>query len=145
MRTSRFAALLAGLWAGVMLCIGLLAAPAGFALTAPEIAGRIAGRLFSNEAYLSLAMCVLLFALLRGEAARRAEAGAGSPFSADLVLVVTALFCTVAGYFGIQPMMAAARAGEGAWSFGALHAASSVLFGVKGLVVLALAWRLTRR
>ena len=34
---------------------------------------------------------------------------------------------------------------ESAWSFGALHAASSVLFGVKGLVVLALAWRLTRR
>jgi hypothetical protein len=40
-------------------------------------------------------------------------------------------------------MMAAARAGQGAWSFGALHAASSGLFGLKGLLVLALAWRLT--
>ena len=145
MRAARFAALLAGLWAGVMLCIGLLAAPAGFALTAPEIAGRIAGRLFASEAYLSLALCALLFVLVRREAKRRAEAGAGSVFSTELVLVLAALFCTVAGYFGIQPMMAAARAGRGGWSFGALHAASSVLFAVKGLVVLALAWRLTRR
>ncbi len=128
-----------------MLCIGLLAAPAGFALTVPEIAGRIAGRLFASEAYLSLAMCALLFLPLRHEAERRAHAGTGSLFSAELALVFAALFCTVAGYFGIQPMMAAARAGQGGWSFGALHAASSVLFGIKGLVVLALAWRLTRR
>ena len=56
-----------------------------------------------------------------------------------------ALFCTVAGYFALQPMMAAARAGQGAWSFGALHAVSAVFFGLKTLLVLALAWRLAAR
>jgi hypothetical protein len=39
-------------------------------------------------------------------------------------------------------MMEAARAGQGAWSFGALHAVSSGFFALKGLLVLALAWRL---
>jgi hypothetical protein len=40
-------------------------------------------------------------------------------------------------------LMAAARAGQGPWSYGALHAASASLFVLKGLLVLALAWRLT--
>ena len=62
-----------------------------------------------------------------------------------MLLALGALFCTVAGYYAIQPMMAAARAGQGAWSFGALHGASSVFFGLKGLLVLALAWRLAPR
>ena len=41
-------------------------------------------------------------------------------------------------------MMAAARAGQGGLSFGALHAVSGGLFVLKGLLVLALAWRLSR-
>jgi hypothetical protein len=41
-------------------------------------------------------------------------------------------------------MMAAARAGQGIWSFGALHGLSAAMFGLKGLLALALAWRLAR-
>jgi hypothetical protein len=37
--------------------------------------------------------------------------------------------------------MAAARAGQGALSFGQLHAVSAGLYGVKVLLVAALAWR----
>ena len=44
----------------------------------------------------------------------------------------------------VLPMMAAARAGQGSLSFGALHGLSAGFFGLKGLLVLALAWRLTR-
>jgi hypothetical protein len=51
------------------------------------------------------------------------------------------VFCTVAGYFALQPMMAAARAGEGPLSFGQLHAVSAAFYAVKLLLVLALAWR----
>jgi hypothetical protein len=47
----------------------------------------------------------------------------------------------VAGYFALLPMMAAARAGQGPLSFGQLHAVSAVFYGVKVLLVLALAWR----
>jgi Domain of unknown function (DUF4149) len=140
---ARWAALIAALWAGVLLCIGAIAAPAGFALLPPADAGRVAGRMLAIEAYLSLALAMLLFAIERKNSREAAAAGTGSAFSTNIVLLFGALFCTVAGYFAIVPMMAAARAGQGAWSFGALHAVSSGLFVLKGLLVLALAWRLT--
>jgi len=146
MSATRIAALLAGLWAGTVLAIGLIGAPAGFAvLPAPAEAGRVAGRMFAVEAPLSLALAVVIFLLERRRARDEAEAGRGSQFNANMLLALGALFCTVAGYYAIQPMMAAARAGQGAWSFGALHAASTVFFGLKGLLVLALAWRLAPR
>lgn len=146
MWATRVAALLAGLWAGILLAIGLIGAPAGFAVLAtPAEAGRVAGRMFSVEAPLSLALAVAIFLLERRRARDEAEAGRGSQFNANMLLALGALFCTVAGYYAIQPMMAAARAGQGAWSFGALHAASTVFFGLKGLLVLALAWRLAPR
>jgi hypothetical protein len=63
----------------------------------------------------------------------------------NLLLVLGTLFCTIVGYFVLQPLMAAARAGEGSLSFGALHGISAALFALKGLLVLALAWRLTAR
>ena len=140
------AALLAGLWAGVILAIGLIGAPAGFAVLAtPAEAGRVAGRMFAVEAPLSLALAVVIFLLERRRARDEAEAGRGSQLNANMLLALGALFCTVAGYYAIQPMMAAARAGQGAWSFGVLHAASTVFFALKGLLVLALAWRLAPR
>ena len=78
-------------------------------------------------------------------AARRAALqGQGSQFSTGMALALGALFCTVAGYFGIQPQMAAARAGQGALSFGQLHAISTVFFAFKLTLVAALAWRATR-
>ena len=113
MNTTRLAAWLAGLWAGVLLGIGLIGAPAGFTAGAGEWAGRIAGRMFAAEAYLSLGVAVVLFLVLRARARRAAETGTGSVFSTDMLLVLGALFCTVAGYFALQPMMAAARAGQG--------------------------------
>jgi len=137
----RAATLATAVWAGIILCIGAIAAPAAFAAVVPPDAGRVVGRMLAVEAYLSLALAIMLFAIERGQGRRDAARGAGSAFSVNLVLVLGTLFCTVAGYFAIVPMMAAARAGQGAWSFGALHAASSMLFVLKGLLVLALAWR----
>jgi hypothetical protein len=139
---SRVEALLAALWAGVLVCIAGMAAPAAFALLPSGDAGRVAGRLFAIEAYFGLAMAVVLFIVERRRARDASAAGLGSVLSANLMILTGVLFCTVAGYFAIQPMMAAARAGQGSWSFGALHAISSVFFGLKALLVLALAWRL---
>jgi hypothetical protein len=140
---TRGAALLAGLWGGVLLCIGLVAAPAGFALLASPDAGRIAGRMLAQEGTLSLVLAVVLFLVERRRARGAAGAGRGSVLSTNILLLMGVLFCTVAGYYAIQPMMAAARAGQGAWSFGALHAVSAAFYGLKTLLVLALAWRLT--
>jgi len=101
--------------------------------------------MFAAEAYLSLGVAVVLFLALRVCARRAAEAGTGSVFSTDMLLVLGALFCTVAGYFALQPMMAAARAGQGSWSFGTLHGVASALYGLKSLLVASLAWRLAPR
>ena len=141
---SRWAALLAGVWAGVLACLGALAAPAAFAVLASVDAGRVVARMLTVEAYLSLALACVLFAIERTRSHRTAAAGTGSVFSTNLVLLFGTLFCTVAGHFALQPMLAAARLGQGPWSFGALHAVSGGLFALKGLLVLALAWRLGR-
>ena len=138
------AAILAGAWAGVLLCIGAIAAPAAFATLAHADAGRFVSRVFEQEAYLSLALALGLFVIERQRSGRAATAGTGSIFSANLVLLLGTLFCTIAGYFAVIPMMEAARAGQGPISFMALHAISGSLFALKGVLVLVLAWRLVR-
>jgi hypothetical protein len=150
MGLQRWRLLLPGLWAGWLLCVAALATPAPFALLPQAEAGRVAGRMLAQEAYTALALGVLLLVLERLAARRDAASGQGSQFSTGMVLALGALFCTVAGYFAMQPMMAAARAGQGPLSFGQLHAVSAVFYGPKLLLVLALAWRaagpgLTRR
>ena len=143
MSLARVAMLLAGLWAGVLLAIAAFAAPAAFAALPAAEAGRVVGRLFAREATASLFIAVVLFMIERRRASDAAEARRGSRLNTNMLLVAGALFCTVAGYHALQPMMAAARAGQGAWSFGALHAVSTAFYGLKTLLVLALAWRLT--
>lgn len=140
----RLRRLLPGVWAGLMLALGAVAAPSLFMLLERTEAGRVAGHLFTVEAQLSLVLAVALGLLERSRAARRAEAAGGPRVSAELLLVLGALFCTVLGHFALQPMMAAARAGQGSWSFGALHGLSSALFALKGLLVATLAWRAAR-
>ncbi|MFT3665382.1 DUF4149 domain-containing protein [Piscinibacter sp.] len=141
MAPSRIASLLAGLWAGALLAVGLIGAPAAFAVLAtPAEAGRVAGRMFSVEAPLSLALAMVLFLLER----RRARDGGGSQFSTGMLLALGALFCTVAGYYAVLPMMDAVRAGQSTLTFATLHIVSTAFFALKGLLVLALAWRLSR-
>ena len=139
----RLGALLAGLWGGLLIGIGLVAAPAVFAVAERDGAGRAAGRMFSQEAHAGLALALLLFFLARRRARAAAAAGTGSVVSAEVLLVLGALFCTVAGHFALQPMMAAARAGQGALAFGALHGLAAGFYALKTLLVVALAWRLT--
>jgi peptidoglycan/LPS O-acetylase OafA/YrhL len=50
--------LIPGLWAGVLLCIALVATPAPFATLAAHDAGRVVARIFAQEAYISVALGV---------------------------------------------------------------------------------------
>jgi len=134
---------LPGLWLGMLLALAFIAAPSLFAILDRPVAGRVAARLFAIEAQLSLLLAVVLGLLERARAAQQLP-GQGSRVSTELLLVLGALFCTVLGHYAIQPMMEAARAGQGTWSFGALHAASTALYLLKSLLVAALAWRSTR-
>jgi len=141
----RLQMLLAALWGGFLLCVAFAAAPSAFAVLDRASAGLFVGRLFFFEAKVSLAVALILLLLERRRARDAVDAGATSNiFSTELLLPAIALFCTIAGYYGLQPLMADARAGTGVASFAALHGASLAFFAVKGLAVLALAWRVSR-
>lgn len=141
MALDRWRRLLPGLWLGWLLCVAIVATPAAFALLERADAGRVAARVLGWEAHSALLFGAVLLALERVGAKRRAGEGGNSQFSTGMALAAGALFCTVAGYFGLQPLMAAARAGQGALSIGQLHAVSMVFYGVKLGLVAALAWR----
>ena len=141
----RLRRLIPGLWVGLLLSIAAIAAPAVFAMLeradAGRAMGRILGRIFMVEAWASLMLAMLLLAIERGRARDLAEASQGSVLSVEMLLVLGTVFCTVAGYFATQPLMAAARAGQGAFSFGQLHAISGLFFGLKTMLLVVLAWR----
>ncbi|MCV2353845.1 DUF4149 domain-containing protein [Paucibacter sp. B2R-40] len=135
LRRSR--AVLAALWGGFLLCIAGVAAPAAFAVLERAQAGLMVGRLFALEAQIAMAAALLLILMER----RLARDTGSKNLSAEFFLPAGALFCTVAGYYALHPMMEAAKAGQGPWSFMTLHAFSFAFFGLKTLAVLALAWR----
>jgi len=141
---SRLRLLLPALWAGLLLAIALVAAPSAFAVLPAHDAGRVVARLFAIEAEVSIALAVLLFLIERRRAGAAAEAGQGSVISAQMLLLLGTLVCTVAGYFAVLPLLEAARSGQGRWSFAALHGVSLGFYGLKTLLVLALAWRAAR-
>lgn len=134
-----------GLWAGALLCIALIATPAPFATLVQADAGRVVARIFAQEAWLSIGLGALMLMLERRAAAESAEAGRGSQFTPGMGLALLALMCTVLGYYGLQPMIAAAKAGQPtALGFAALHGISFGLFAVKIVAVGSLAWRAAR-
>lgn len=140
----RWTVLLPAVWLGALLCVAGLATPAAFAVLAQGDAGRVAGRILAGEAHLSLVLALVVLVLERRQARDAAEAGAGSQFSTGMLLAGLAMFCTVLGWFAVQPQMAAARAGQGPLSFAQWHAVSAVFYAVKVAAVAALAWRAAR-
>ena len=137
--------LLPGLWFGVLLAIALIATPAA-SMSLDRISfGAVARAIFAREAPTSLILGVVLLVIERRDALARHMATGVSQFSTEMVLAIVALFCTVAGYYGLEPMMEQARSGAAtSLTFMQLHAVSLAFFGVKGLAVLALAWKATR-
>jgi hypothetical protein len=146
----RFQAFLACAWAGIVVAVGGVAAPSLFAVLERTQAGTGAGRIFSTEARLSLALAMVLFVIERRRVRDLAEAAQpsnGQPtevMTGDLLLVLAALFLTVFGEFALHPLIEAAKSGQPTrLSFGALHGISAMLFWLKAVVVISLGWRLT--
>lgn len=136
--------LVATFWAGSLWTIGYLVAPALFSTLADKVlAGTIAGHLFRIEAWVSVACAAVLIALITfGKADGRAVKR--NPL---LFIVCAMCFCTLVGYFGLQPFMAALReaAGPGGvmdsdarMKFGILHAASAAFYLIQSLLGVAL-------
>lgn len=136
--------LIATLWVGSMWTIGYIVAPTLFATLSDKVlAGAIAGSLFRIEAWLSVCCAVLLMALSGHLAGQGGHAGRRL-----LWLVAGMLACTVIGYFGLHPFMAALKEAAGPGGimeadakarFGILHGVSSVFYLVQSLLGIALA------
>jgi len=137
--------LLPGLWLGLLLAIALIATPAASNALDKASFGAVARAIFAREAPTSLVLGVLILVIERRDALARHLATGVTQFSTEMLLAAGALFCTVAGYYGLLPALEQARlGGPTQLSFLQLHALSLAFFGLKGLLVLALAWRATR-
>lgn len=138
----RLRRLLPALWLGALLALAALVAPASFELLPRSDAGRLNGLLFAREAWASIGLALLLWLLERRRARIAAAERRGSVLSTEMVLLLAVLLVTLLARHGVQPMVEAARGGApGPLGFAALHAISVGLYGVKLLLVAALAWR----
>ncbi|HUO78541.1 MAG TPA: DUF4149 domain-containing protein [Steroidobacteraceae bacterium] len=114
--------LLLAFWAGLLLTLGAVVAPALFAvLDDRHLAGTVAGALFGIATALSAAIAAALVAL-----APRAPA---APPGGRAAAVGPALLLA-ASHFGVRPLLDAARAAGagGASAFAAWHALASALY-----------------
>jgi hypothetical protein len=137
----RLQTVLPAFWLGVLLAVAGIATPSAFAALSAADAGKVASKVLAGEAALSLLLGSLWLALDRWRVRGDRQAVASRPFTADVVLTLGALFCTVAGYYAVQPLMADARQGRGALSFAQWHAISLAFYGLKVILITALAWR----
>lgn len=130
------------LWAGALWAVGYLVAPTLFHMLDDRmLAGKIAGQLFTYVAWLGMAAAAYLLVFV----ALRREGGAFRNSVFWIVLIMLAL--TVAGYFGIQPILNQLKADsfprevmESALRdrFAAWHGVSSIVYLLESLLGLLL-------
>ena len=89
------------IWVGALWAIGYLAAPTLFStLSDKQLAGMVAGRLFTLVAYVGMASAAYL--LLQ----RLTRVGMSALRQPYFWIVLVMLLLTLAGHFGIQPVIA---------------------------------------
>lgn len=121
---SRVPVLAAALWWGSLTAIGFVAVPLLFAnLATPAMAGQMAAKLFTAQAWLSIVcgMAVLV-------AGRRADA-----------VVLAGLVLAILGEFAVAPRIAA-RQDLALW-----HTVGTVFYAVQWACALAVLWKLSAR
>lgn len=137
------------LWVGGLWAIGYIAAPALFANLPGNrmLAGTLAGNMFSLGAYVAMGCAAYLLIYLV------AQRGAGVLRAATFWVVVVMLLLTLAGHFGIQPILAQLKAQVFPHNvmqsivrdrFAAWHGVSSVLYLIQSLLGLVLILRKAR-
>jgi drug/metabolite transporter superfamily protein YnfA len=147
MMLQRSRLLIATLWVGALWTTGFIVAPTLFATLADRaLAGTIAGSLFRVIAWLSI-VCAVVLLVLQWLTSRKADTVSSA--RGAVYLVFGMVFCTLVGYFGLQPYMAELRlvlhgtadmtqVVDAQRQFGMLHAASTGIYIVQSLLGLAL-------
>ena len=148
----RIFTVVASLWVGGFVTVGYLITPNLFsALGDRQVAGMVAGNIFRAEAYLSIALSLVLmlaanFLVSKGENAYRLIRW----------ILLAMLACAIGAGLVLIPWMSSLRdqanadsisvmASSSAALFSRLHGVSSSLFVVQGLLGITLLWRLTKK
>ena len=124
------------LWVGGMWVIGFVVAPVLFKMLERQVAGNVAGQLFTIMSYIGLVCGVLLLTSMLY------RLGLSHWLQWRVLLLIGMLLIVIIGQFVLQPMMAELKAtgliGEARAQFGRLHGISSLLFTINCLAGLAL-------
>lgn len=136
------------LWIGGLWAIGYVAAPVLFSsLDDKQLAGMLAGNLFEWMAWIAIAAAGFLLVH------RIATDGGAALKSLFFWVVMVMLLLTLAGHFGIQPIMQALKdqampqaVMESVFAdrFARWHGVSSILYLIQSALGLLLIWRLVR-
>ena len=121
------------LWAGSLWSVGLWVAPTlFFAQSDRHLAGMLAGRIFTVEAYLAVAVAVLAVML---------------PGRSKFLWGYAAAALLAVNEWALRPVMETARArgAFGGLTFGAWHGVSTVLYALACLALLSVVWNQDRR
>jgi len=117
------------LWAGSLWSVGLWVTPILFSAQSDRhLAGVLAGRIFSIETYVGMAVAILALMM---------------PLRNRFIWGYVAAALLAVNEWALRPIMAAARAQGSAagLTFGAWHGVSAVIYLAACLAVLALMWR----
>ncbi|MDH5446151.1 MAG: DUF4149 domain-containing protein [Gammaproteobacteria bacterium] len=128
--------LLLTLWVGGMWIIGYVVAPVLFKMLERQLAGSVAGQLFTIMSYIGLVCGILLLTSMIY------RTGFENLLQWRVVVLISMIVIVIIGQFVLQPMMAELKAaglsGDIRAQFGRLHGISSVLFMINSLAGLAL-------
>lgn len=141
---NKLAVLSAGVWLGLLIMAGYVAAPILFK-TLPKLqAGAIAGELFAVVSYAGLLVWALVY--LVGKRA----AAAYNVRSANGKLIAVLWLCLAANQFLVAPVIEAHKTQSESWllslaggSFGMWHGVSSLLYMICAVLALVLVWRIS--
>lgn len=144
---NRVVAILCGVWLGMQVMAGYVAAPVLFSRLPPLQAGDMAGVMFGINHYFGLAAWALAYIAIRREQSRSfSSARAWAPKAVVLLLVLLAV-----NQFLITPVIEAHKAGVSNWlldwvggSFGKWHGTSSLVYLACSVLGLGLLLRYLR-
>ena len=135
----RFGLMLAALWWGSLTALGFVVVPMLFThLPSPAAAGQLAAKLFTAQAWLSIACAMFLMLIYNQKEIENQDIRA----QAAIKFIVTGLLLVVLVEFGLSPRIVSARADGG--NLRMLHGLGSAMYFGQWLCAGVALWRLSR-
>ena len=135
----RFGLMLAALWWGSLTALGFVIIPMLFThVPSPAAAGQLAAKLFTAQAWLSIACAMFLMLIYNQKEIENQDVRAQSAIK----FIVTGLLLVVLVEFGLSPRIVSARADGG--NLRMLHGLGSAMYFGQWLCAGFALWRLSR-